>query len=420
MGATAREKVAGSGVYYVFVNHNGKRTARKVGDKTEAEKIAKKINAAITLGHFKLKPKEEKLPNLDVYSKLWLETQVKGILSDSTYERYGDVLNRDITPFFGSKTLDQIEVKDVRDFINLLYKSGRTSRSIGLSRTVLSSCLSEAVVENLIKENPVKQFSQNRKRSKTVEARRPRKHSVTPFQAFEVKRYINFAMQKSPEGYGPMFLFGFRTGVRLGELTALHWSDIDWENGRVHIQRARTKKGKIEKVKTGRERYVDMSAQLLDVLAKLLKTRKADKDGTKDQICEIIFHYKGHYLAHNTVRKAFKKYIKEAGLREIRVHDMRHTYASQLLSNSASLAYVKEKLGHSSIKTTVDFYGHLVPGSFREAVDKLDEPISTDEEESERCRQRKYSSSLGESSVFGPFTLYSSITLYSSEDEKYP
>jgi integrase len=66
--------------------------------------------------------------------------------------------------------------------------------------------------------------------------------------------------------------------------------------------------------------------------------------------------------------------IKEAAkLRRVRFHDLRHTFASQLLSQGESPAYVKEQMGHSSIQVTVDIYGHLIPGGNRAAVDKLDE-----------------------------------------------
>jgi len=63
--------------------------------------------------------------------------------------------------------------------------------------------------------------------------------------------------------------------------------------------------------------------------------------------------------------------MEKAGLRRIRFHDLRHTFASLLIQNGESLAYVKDQLGHSSIRLTVDVYGHLVPGANRQAVNKL-------------------------------------------------
>ena len=71
-------------------------------------------------------------------------------------------------------------------------------------------------------------------------------------------------------------------------------------------------------------------------------------------------------------RKIFNRLLVDAGMRRIRFHDLRHTFASLLLQNGEGLTYVKEQIGHSSIQVTVDIYGHLVPGGNRAAVDKLD------------------------------------------------
>ena len=74
---------------------------------------------------------------------------------------------------------------------------------------------------------------------------------------------------------------------------------------------------------------------------------------------------------YNLKDRYFYKCLEKAGPRRIRFHDLRHTFATLLLQNGESLAYVKDQLGHSSIRTTVDTYGHLVPGANRQAVNKL-------------------------------------------------
>ena len=68
----------------------------------------------------------------------------------------------------------------------------------------------------------------------------------------------------------------------------------------------------------------------------------------------------------------FYRLLEQAGLRKIRLHDLRHTYASLLIQQGESLAYVQQQLGHSSVQVTVDVYGHLIPGANRAAVDRLD------------------------------------------------
>jgi integrase len=65
--------------------------------------------------------------------------------------------------------------------------------------------------------------------------------------------------------------------------------------------------------------------------------------------------------------------LAKSGLRRIRFHDLRHTFASRLIQNGESLVYVKEQMGHHSIQVTVDIYGNLVPGVNRPAVNRLDE-----------------------------------------------
>lgn len=79
-------------------------------------------------------------------------------------------------------------------------------------------------------------------------------------------------------------------------------------------------------------------------------------------------------MQQNHARRVFKRVLGKVGIREMRFHDIRHTYASRLLSKGESPFYVKEQLGHSSIQVTIDIYGHLIPGSNRGAVNQLDAP----------------------------------------------
>ncbi|HKA53823.1 MAG TPA: site-specific integrase [Candidatus Binatia bacterium] len=78
----------------------------------------------------------------------------------------------------------------------------------------------------------------------------------------------------------------------------------------------------------------------------------------------------------NFRHRVWFKLLEKAGLRRIRIHDLRHTFASLLIQQGESLAYVKEQMGHHSIRVTVDMYGHLVPGGNKAAVDRLHEPGS--------------------------------------------
>ncbi|MEA2063450.1 MAG: site-specific integrase, partial [Gemmatimonadota bacterium] len=159
----------------------------------------------------------------------------------------------------------------------------------------------------------------------------------------------------------------------LGELLGLQWGDIDWNGGFVQVQRS-FKNQQMSETKTGRTRRVDMSDQLIEVLQRLYTDRKKEalKSG-RGEVIELIFHKSGEPIAQNSIRNVWKRILRKAGLRDMRFHDIRHTFASQLLSNGQSPVYVKEQLGHSSIQITVDIYGHLIPSSNREAVNQLDD-----------------------------------------------
>ena len=75
----------------------------------------------------------------------------------------------------------------------------------------------------------------------------------------------------------------------------------------------------------------------------------------------------------NLYHRYFRPVLTKAGIRKIRLHDLRHTFGSLLIQNGASIVYVKEQMGHSSIQVTVDIYGHLIPGANVSFVDRLDE-----------------------------------------------
>jgi len=92
----------------------------------------------------------------------------------------------------------------------------------------------------------------------------------------------------------------------------------------------------------------------------------------KGEPISAVFHRNGKPMEQNHIRRVFKRVLIKAGIREMRFHDIRHTFASLLLSYGQSPVYVKEQLGHSSIQMTVDIYGHLIPGSNRGAVNQLD------------------------------------------------
>ena len=129
--------------------------------------------------------------------------------------------------------------------------------------------------------------------------------------------------------------------------------------------------------KSKKRRRVDLSRELRKVLIELRDKRllEAFLKGKNDISDELVFPSpEGSILdPDNLYHRYFQPVLSKAGLRKIRLHDLRHTFGSLLIQNGASLVYVKEQMGHSSIQVTVDIYGHLIPGANVSFVDRLDE-----------------------------------------------
>jgi len=126
--------------------------------------------------------------------------------------------------------------------------------------------------------------------------------------------------------------------------------------------------------KTGKNRRIDISDQFYFALKKLHLQRKEEAlQGGMDAPVSIIFHTKGSHTSQNSVRNIWKRLLDKCGLNYRKFHTTRHTFASLLISNNESLAYIKELMGHHSIQMTVDEYGHLLPTENRDAVNSLDD-----------------------------------------------
>jgi integrase len=158
--------------------------------------------------------------------------------------------------------------------------------------------------------------------------------------------------------------------------------DLDFNSRFVQIRR-NSSRGQITTPKNGKGRRVDMSMQLTNVLDIYVARKKADAlagGGSVEAVMEspLFTRADRRPLDPNDIRRMiFYPALTAAGIRRVRFHDARHTFASLLLQQGESLAYVKDQLGHSSIQMTVDVYGHLIPGMNRQAVDKLDDPDPT-------------------------------------------
>ncbi|MFC1826615.1 tyrosine-type recombinase/integrase [Thermodesulfobacteriota bacterium] len=375
MGIRVREKNTGSGEWWIFGHHKGRRWSKKVGPEDTALEVQKRLEAKITLGTFSIADTAEEnksVPVFKIYARLWLDDYILGLVKQgkrrqSTYERYSTILDRYVFPAIGKMPLDRIKRGDIRNMLLRYPKQGKSTSLVCLIRDVTSGVMGYALDDEIIAVNPVAGIT------KKMGLERDKKADAQPMNPDEVSLFLGRCLEMQP-AYYPFFLCAFRTGMRLGEILGLRWGDIDWNTKFIEVQRS-FKNGKISPTKTGRVRRVDMSDHLIETLRELHTQRKKEalKTGAGTVIESIFHNSRGEPIAQNSIRNVYKRVLRGAGLRDFRFHDIRHTFASLLLSNGESPVYVKEQMGHSSIKMTVDIYGHLIPSSNRQAVNQLDE-----------------------------------------------
>jgi integrase len=373
MGVKIREKPKGSGQWWIFISHNGKRKAKKVGrDREQAERVATKAEAAVTLGDLGFMKKQRKAaPTLGDYATLWLSF-VEANRRASTYERYSRVLEKHILPVFKNRPLDEITRGQIRNFIVAQSKE----RQPFIFRDILSSIFRYAIDDEVIKANPVAGILRNI-------ATRKRGDKVDPLNEVDLALFLATAKETYPE-YHVFFLTAARTGLRLGELLALRWADISFNHKvvtpggieeRPYLYVERTyRRGVYTPPKNGKARKVDISLQLKKAL---LNHRKSEKRKGLSlglgSAPELVFNRDGRVIEQNYIRRIFKRILEKAGIRDMKLHGLRHTYASLLLSKGISPVYVKEQLGHHSIQITVDIYGRWIQNNEAPAVNRLDD-----------------------------------------------
>lgn len=369
MGVTVRQKVKGRGQpWWVFIAHNGKRKSIKVGARDAAENLKARIEEKLKAGELRIAD-EKTILTFGEYSRKWLDGHVETSLKFTTQKSYDYIMRIHLGGLM-ARPLDQITRPELRDLIYEKLKSGLAPKTVVNIKAVISSLMNHAFEDGLIMGNPVARLG------KFIKRKDP-KADINPLTRDEARAFLEAVGEHNPR-YLPFFLCGLRTGMRLGELLALEWGNVDFRGGFIEVRRSFTH-GHYTTPKNHKSRRVDMSPQLAETLKELRTERKREAlaRGWGD-VPELVFvNETGGLISESNLRnRVFFKALEKAGLRRIRIHDLRHGFASLLIQNGESLAYVRDQLGHSSIQITVDTYGHLVPGSNRQAVAKLDDTFS--------------------------------------------
>jgi len=332
------------------------------GNRDDAEQMMARI-----LGASK-KPVNRKA-TFKEWAEGWLKTEAKGRLKKSTYLEYEAAFDNHLNPYFGKKRFHKISRQDVLNFITKKKDDGLSRSTVKNLIAPLRAMFYDAIVENGAMFNPAVKLGKHLPDKDTT------KIEPDPLNGEEVRHLLDIVRERLSEYYPVMFCAA-RTGMRLGELIALRWEQIDFR-GMFILVNHNFSRGEFTTPKNKKSRKVDMSEQLAHVLRSLLRRRKAEalKSGT-GEVPELVFlSPSGSRLDGTTFgKKIFHRALSLAELRRVKFHSLRHSFASRLLAEGYDLNFIKGQLGHHSITLTVDVYGHRMDQDNRSAVNSLDDP----------------------------------------------
>jgi integrase len=331
-------------------------------DKKTADRIALELEKKIAEKDHKINASPFK-----EYADEWLTITVKAKCKYSTKVNCQGLMDKYILPAFGPLPVNEINRKQVKDFLQGKYSGGLAASTVKHMKSAIAGVFTLAVDDEEIPANPARDLATLFQEERTRE-------EIDPLNKKDLAVLLETVKDRFPVHY-TMVLTLARTGMRLGECRGLQWGDIDFSGRFLKVQRGFSR-GKLETPKSGKSRRVDMSKQLAETLEQLKQARKIQtvKKGWKQIPGWVFIGETGNPVDEGHFRsRVFAKSLDLAKLRKIRIHDLRHSFASLLIQAGESLAYVRDQLGHHSIKITVDTYGHLVPGGNKAAVDRLDD-----------------------------------------------
>jgi len=241
-----------------------------------------------------------------------------------------------------------------------------TIRAMGSCTTSTCLAATQAVEDELLPANPALRLGRYLRAGDEAEP------TIDALTAGEAAHLLETARIRWPEWY-PWLLCGLRTGLRLGELLALQWGDVDWQGRFVQIQRNLVD-GALTTPKNHQTRRVDLSGQLRSVLRLWRRQQRARWLALGQPLPPWVFSsIVGSALDGSNARKVFNQLLDKAELHRRGPHQMRHTFASLLLQAGVPITYVSRQLGHKDPSITLRVYAHWLPEPMRErGVDRLD------------------------------------------------
>ncbi|GHF61087.1 integrase [Amycolatopsis bartoniae] len=356
-------------VYVLAVD--GTRERKYVYGKTWEEANEKRIE--LLDNNRKGLPSISSSMKLSDYLDYWLDNVVQVERGPSTYSGYEVVIRRFIKPKLGSKKLNALTPADVRKFLAQLRKA----------KTVHGKDLSARYVQNIFEvlrgalNNAVREELIGRNVTTLVKAPSRDHFEVRPMSETDARRFLRYV---ATHWLYALWLVLITTGLRKGEVLGLAWSDINLMTGEVRVRRTVQRvRGRLifGQPKTKRSRREVYLPEVCLVALRAHRTSTAERmsvhqNPAPGQPDDLVFITRtGRVIEPRNVNTMLDRVLKNAKIDRNRVHDLRHTCATLLLLDGATIREVMELLGHASISTTADIYGHVLDEAKRRLAQQM-------------------------------------------------
>lgn len=300
------------------------------------------------------------------FLRYWLKI-VTPSLRPKTIVQYRHICDRYIIPALGSVRLGDLRTDLVQELYTTELSRGTGVRTVQFIHAVLHRALEQACRWGFVKRNVV---------SQAEKPRQPR----TEMQVLSAEQARRFLAAAESHRLYALFHLAVTTGLRRGELLGLRWDDLDWDTGRLQIQRQLQRisgKGLVfaePKTRSGR-RSITLARIDLAILQGHRKRQLEERlfAGAEWHEHDLFFpSLTGTPHDPDNLSREFHRILTESGVQRIRFHDLRHTAATLMLSQGTHPKIVQERLGHASINLTLDTYSHVLPNMQDQAADAID------------------------------------------------
>lgn len=324
---------------------NGKRVRKPLGlDDTKANRkfVENEIfpELLVKMKNDELFKNTKEIPTVDEFIIKSLELHKHKRKTQTQNDCIG-IFQNHIKDFFKNKKLNEIKPSHIELWQNYLLDKGISPARIHTIRSVLFTMYNDAIKDEIIDKNPLM----------VVKSPKIAQTDINPFTLNEIQAIISHAEGQFKNFYATAFF----TGLRSGELIGLKWSDVDFINNEIHINR-RIKMGDIDVPKTVN------SVRTLDILDTLIPYLKAQYKLTGHLDSYIFLNSDNeHYYDIKRIRDThWKKVLKAVGLEYRPIYHTRHSFATLMLSNNEDMLWVSNMLGHKDATMTLSKYARYI------------------------------------------------------------